>query len=231
MSSPQALQHFRLKGDLSASLLYTEYNADEIADKLRQASYSIEDCLTKLFDVRENPNVLAAVEELERAYRKVRLNMRPDQTATNSFMNSISDIADVVELQTWATDRAYSISSLKEDLESALAGDEIEFAEQYARETFEEIETRAALLATSYPFDLEGVTIRPNARKTNSAYLFCLGLQFLRGIPLEMRTREFEGVVKVAAESYFRGKGVRVGAPWSTPEITEYKDLLQTISI
>src|SRR6185369_14898889 len=60
LSSPKALHHFRKKGDLEGSLLYTEYNAEEVAEKLRIAAYSIEECLPKLFDVRENELVKEA---------------------------------------------------------------------------------------------------------------------------------------------------------------------------
>ncbi len=82
LSSPQALEHFRVRGDLEAALFYTEYNAEEIAASLRKAAYTIEGCLTMLFDVRENENVMAAFSELERAYRKANLNMHADQAST-----------------------------------------------------------------------------------------------------------------------------------------------------
>jgi hypothetical protein len=82
LASPKALQHFRVKGDLEASLLYTEYNADEIAAKFRVAAYTVEDCLTKLFDVRENETVKDAFSALEGAYRKAKLNMRGEEEAT-----------------------------------------------------------------------------------------------------------------------------------------------------
>jgi ParB-like nuclease domain len=80
LGSAPALQHFRLKGDLEGSLLYTEYKADEVAEKLRLAAYSVEDCLPKLFDVRENAIVMEAFSEFEGAYKKARLNMKGDQT-------------------------------------------------------------------------------------------------------------------------------------------------------
>src|SRR6185437_7894031 len=57
LASPKALAHFRIKRDLDSSLLYTEYNAEEIAAKFREAAYSIEDCLIKLLDVQDNANV------------------------------------------------------------------------------------------------------------------------------------------------------------------------------
>jgi hypothetical protein len=78
LASPKALQHFRLRGDLAASLLYTEYNAEEITAKFREAAYNIEDCLTKLNDVSDNPLVKEAFSELENAYKKARLNMTFD---------------------------------------------------------------------------------------------------------------------------------------------------------
>ena len=75
LGSPKALTHFRVKRDLESSLLYTEYNAAEIAAKFREAAYSIEECLAKLNDVRENAAVQEAFSEFERAYQKARLNM------------------------------------------------------------------------------------------------------------------------------------------------------------
>lgn len=79
LASPSALQHFRVRGDLDGSLLYTEYKAEEVAEKLRLAAYSVEDCLPKLFDVRENTLVIEAFSEFEGAYKKARLNMRGDR--------------------------------------------------------------------------------------------------------------------------------------------------------
>ncbi len=76
LASPGALEYFRSKGNLDAALLYTEYNAEEISKKLQEAAYSLEDCLRKLADVRDNPAVKSAFAELEGAFRKVRLNMK-----------------------------------------------------------------------------------------------------------------------------------------------------------
>lgn len=75
LSSPKALQHFRLKRDLNTALLYTEFKATEIAVKLRTAAYNIEDCLVNLFDVRRDAVVREAFEELENAYKKAKLNL------------------------------------------------------------------------------------------------------------------------------------------------------------
>lgn len=144
---------------------------------------------------------------------------------------NIINVADVVELRTWANDKAYSISALKEDLEAVLSGDDADNAEDYAQEAFEELERRSLLLQDSYPFAVDGMTITPTDRKTNSSYLFCLGLKFIKEIPeKDFRTKEFEAIVKKAAEEYFRGKAVRIGAPWKTGEITNYRQLLQLVS-
>src|SRR5207249_4302537 len=129
-------------------------------------------------------------------------------------MFAIADITDVVELRTWANDQPYSISALKEDLEAALEEKEMDNAESYAREVFEELSTRARLLGPNYPFAFDGVKLTPNELKDNSSYLFCLGLNFFERIPLRIRSPEFEGLVRVAAEKYFRGEAVRIGAPW-----------------
>jgi hypothetical protein len=82
LASPAALKHFRSRGDLEGSLLYTEYNADEVANKLQEATYSVEDCLPKLFDVRKNRSVKQAFSEFQRAYTKAELNMRGVQSTT-----------------------------------------------------------------------------------------------------------------------------------------------------
>ena len=81
LSSPSALQYFRVKGDLEDALLYTEYNADEVASKLELATYSVEECLPKLNDVRERKNVIDAFSAFERAYKKARLNMQSDDSS------------------------------------------------------------------------------------------------------------------------------------------------------
>lgn len=145
-------------------------------------------------------------------------------------MNTVPEIADVVELQTWAADKTYSISALEEELEAALPGSDDEEAETCAREVFEELSERARLLGPAYPFTFDGITLVANERKNDSSYLFCLGLTWLENITNNLRTTEFEAIVKVAAEEYFGGEGVRIGAPWSTGEITDYGLLLQKVS-
>jgi hypothetical protein len=75
LSSPSALQHFRLRRDLDAAILYTEYNAKEISSKLLNAAYGMEECLPKLFDVREDAAVLSGIEALDAAYKKLQINV------------------------------------------------------------------------------------------------------------------------------------------------------------
>ena len=74
LASPSALQHFRAKKNLEGALLYTEYNSGEIAEKLLNSAYTIEECLPKVFDVKEDPKVIAAIDNLDRAFEKLRLN-------------------------------------------------------------------------------------------------------------------------------------------------------------
>ncbi len=145
-------------------------------------------------------------------------------------MDTIPDITDVVELRTWASDQPYSISTLKEDVEALLEDDEMERAEDYAREIFEELAARAQLLGAAYPFTCDGATLTPNDQKANSSYLFCLGLSIFDDVTLELRTREFEAIVQVAAERYFCGEAIRIGAPWATTEITNYRELLEKVT-
>ena len=135
-------------------------------------------------------------------------------------MIPISSITDVVELRTWAQDQTYSVSALKEDLEAALPLNEAKTPEDYAREVFEELGQQARLLGAAYPFDTDGVTLSPNNRKSDSSYLFCLAMNFFDDFPIRIRSPEFEGLVKTAAEKYFRGRGIRIGAPWKTGTIT-----------
>jgi hypothetical protein len=145
-------------------------------------------------------------------------------------MSTIPEIADIVELQTWAANKTYSVSALEEELEALLPGEEEDQPETYAREVFEELAERSRLLGPAYPFTHDGETLVPNLRKDDSSYLFCLGLTWLENITSTLRTREFEAIVKAAAEGYFGGESVRIGAPWTTGEITDYAVLLQKVS-
>jgi hypothetical protein len=74
LSSPGGLQHFRSKRNLDAALLYTEYNAGEISEKLLGAAFTIEECLTKIFDVKDDPKIVSAIDALDRAVEKLKLN-------------------------------------------------------------------------------------------------------------------------------------------------------------
>jgi hypothetical protein len=74
LSSASALQYFRLRRDIDAAVLYTDYNAKEISEKLLTAAYGIEECLPKLFDVRKDPKVVAAIKDVENAYKKLQRN-------------------------------------------------------------------------------------------------------------------------------------------------------------
>jgi hypothetical protein len=75
LASPRALTYLRTTRDLSSALFYTEYTTAEIATQLRSASYTIEECLVKLNDVKGDPSVIEAFDDLTRAYEKAKLNM------------------------------------------------------------------------------------------------------------------------------------------------------------
>ncbi|MGB0064209.1 MAG: ParB N-terminal domain-containing protein [Terracidiphilus sp.] len=83
LASPNGLQHFRNKKNLDAALLYTEYNSGEITAKLLSAAYTIEECLTKIFDVKDDPKVVAAIENLEGAMEKLRVNTVETKTGAS----------------------------------------------------------------------------------------------------------------------------------------------------
>jgi hypothetical protein len=70
-------QHNQPEKQPEGVLTGTSVLTPEIASKFREAAYGIEDCLKKLFDVRENGAVKEAFSELERAYKKAKLNMGP----------------------------------------------------------------------------------------------------------------------------------------------------------
>ncbi len=74
LASPSALQYFRSKRNLEGALLYTEYNSGQIAEKLMTAAYTIEECLQKVFDVKDDPKVRSAIGSLDRAVAKLKLN-------------------------------------------------------------------------------------------------------------------------------------------------------------
>jgi hypothetical protein len=76
LASQSALQYFRVKRNLDGALLYTEFNSGQIAEKLRGAAYTIEECLPKVFDVKDDPKVISAIEDLDGAFEKLRLNTK-----------------------------------------------------------------------------------------------------------------------------------------------------------
>lgn len=148
-------------------------------------------------------------------------------------MKDPQEVADIFELFVWAADQSFTQSALQEELESGWAdATDNQGPEDLAREVFEILQSRAQILGGAYPFVCDGNRLAPeDNRKINSSYLFCLGLRYFGSdVDLNLRTREFEAVVKTAAESYFGGKAVRIGAPWATQEITDYKTLLGLVS-
>ena len=74
LSSPSALQYFRAKRNIDGALLYTEANSGQIAEKLLTAAYTIEECLPKVFDVKDDTKVISAITNLDRAFEKLKLN-------------------------------------------------------------------------------------------------------------------------------------------------------------
>jgi ParB-like nuclease domain len=74
LASPSALQYFRSKKNLEGALFYTEYNSGQIAEKLLTAAYTIEECLPKVFDVKDDPKVKSAISNLDRAMEKLKVN-------------------------------------------------------------------------------------------------------------------------------------------------------------
>lgn len=74
LSSPGALQYFRAKKNIEGAMLYTEANSGEIAEKLLTAAYTIEECLPKVNDVKDDPKVISAIANLDRAFDKLKLN-------------------------------------------------------------------------------------------------------------------------------------------------------------
>lgn len=74
LSSPKALAYFRTKKNIEQALIYTEFNSGEIAAKLQLAAYTIEECLPKLLDVKDQSQVKTAISDLDNAYRKLKLN-------------------------------------------------------------------------------------------------------------------------------------------------------------
>jgi hypothetical protein len=83
LSSPSALQYFRAKRNIDGALLYTDANSGQIAEKLLTAAYTIEECLPKVFDVKDDPNVISAITNLHRAFEKLKLNTADQHGRSN----------------------------------------------------------------------------------------------------------------------------------------------------
>ncbi len=145
-------------------------------------------------------------------------------------MKDISDIADAVEFRTWAKEEPYTFNALEDDLKAAV--DDEEYTENLPQNVMDEIQARKLLLNDKYPFECDGykVEVRPGDAR-NSTYIFCLGLSLLPAANIEndQRAKQFETVAMVAAAGFFGGKGLRIGAPWRTAEITTYDILLDRV--
>ena len=78
LGSPKALDYFKVKEDLEGALFYTEYTAGQVARKLREATYTVDECIPSLYNVREDQTVREAFTSFEQTYKKARLNIRGD---------------------------------------------------------------------------------------------------------------------------------------------------------
>src|SRR6266853_960460 len=95
-------------------------------------------------------------------------------------MKEISVMADVVEFRVWANGKPCTFSSIKEELQAAMADDEEESPEALAQSVVEEIQTRQVLLNGAYPFECDGYKVEFSAPAVGtSTYIFCLGLSLL----------------------------------------------------
>jgi hypothetical protein len=147
-------------------------------------------------------------------------------------MKQIDEIADIVELRTWATGNPWTMSALKEELESVFDEDDKVDAEKIAQNVIDELAYRQQKLGAAYPFTTDGYRLEvTHASPSTTTYLFCLGLSLLPSaeIRLEQRSVQFETVVMNAAQHFFGGEAVRIGAPWATDEIQEYGTLLDKV--
>lgn len=144
---------------------------------------------------------------------------------------SVHEICDVFEIQTWAAGERSTISKLKENLEALLVDVNNLEAETLAQEVFDEIGKRVQRLGPAYPFDSDGNSLWANTlANEGSSYLFCVSLSVLRtGITNPIRTVEFETLVMQAAQAYFGGSAIRIGAPWQTPQVPDYETLLHSV--
>ena len=147
-------------------------------------------------------------------------------------MKTIAEIADVVELKTWANGTAFTISDLKESLEAALSGDDMAGAETIAQNVMDEFQSRQILLQNAYPFSCDGYKIQvSHADPVRTTYMFCLALSLLPSSEIEndQRSVQFETVVADAARGFFGASVLRIGAPWQSSEFPDYGALLDKV--
>lgn len=145
-------------------------------------------------------------------------------------MKEITYIADVVEYRTWAKEEPYSFNALEDDLKAAV--DEDDYTENLPQKVMDEIQARQEMLKDAYPFDCDGYKIDVRSANPNrSTYLFCLGLSLLPAsyIENEQRAQQFETVAMRAAQDFFGGEAIRIGAPWRSEDIPDYATLLDRI--
>lgn len=148
-------------------------------------------------------------------------------------MKGIAEIADVVEFRTWASGKPCTFSSVKEELQAAMADDEEETAEKHAQGVMDEIQSRQLLLNGAYPFQCDGYKVEFSAPAAGtSTYIFCLGLSLLpvEQISNAQRSVQFETVAMNAAKAFFGGSELRIGAPWRTEEVPTYEILLDKVT-
>jgi hypothetical protein len=147
-------------------------------------------------------------------------------------MKNVEDIADIVELQTWAGDKPTSASAIKEQLEAALDDSLGDDSEDLAQNIIDEFLARQQLLGVAYPFVCDGYKLDVNHEAPqNTTYMFCLALSHLPAseIELDQRAEQFETIVKDAATRFFGGVGIRIGAPWQTDDVPTYAVLLDRV--
>lgn len=145
-------------------------------------------------------------------------------------MKEIPEIADAVELRTWAQGDGYTFDALRDELNAVLG--ENEDAEVIAQNVVDEIQNRQKLLSGSYPFEFDGYKLRmKGVNPSKSTYIFCLALSLLpsRHIETKQRAVQFETVAMAAAKSFFGGEALRIGAPWKSPGIQRYEQLLNRV--
>jgi hypothetical protein len=147
-------------------------------------------------------------------------------------MKKIEDIADIVELRTWASEKPTSVSSIQEELEAVLDEASEQDSEAIAQNVIDEFLARQQLLGDAYPFACDGNKLDVNHQAPqDTTYLFCLALSHLPASEIEndQRAQQFETIVKDAATKFFGGVGLRIGAPWRTDEFPTYADLLDKV--